>query len=85
MRVSKTLAAATALSMAATPAVAASANPAAKLSLAGTNVHSPAAEAAPEARRSGGHTYLLVGLGILGIVALAVAMGGNGDGISASA
>ncbi len=81
MRLSQFLAAAAAVSLAATPAVSAPTNPAAKLSLA-----SQAAATTPaEEPRRRNPAFILIGVGVLVVVLAALAMGGDGDSKPASA
>jgi len=71
MRVTRLLALGAALSLAITPAVASSFNPAASLSLA------PQGEAVAGAH--GGSTALVVAVGVLAAVVAGIAMSGSGD------
>lgn len=77
MRLTKFLVAAAAVSLAATPAVSATANPAAKLSLA-SQAAAGTAEA-EEPRRKLNSGYMLAGVGVLVVILAALAMGGSGS------
>lgn len=81
MRVSKLIAATTALSMAAAPVAAAPANPAAKLSLASDSAGA-AAQAENEGTPSG--SWLIAGLVVVAVIVAALALGGDHDSSSAS-
>ena len=79
MRLTKPMAAAAALSMVASPVIAAPANPAAKLSLAGHVASSNMESEAPSDTSHRSNTWLIGGIVVVAIIVLAVAMGGGGD------
>ena len=81
MRMRKLMSATTALSMVAAPVAAAPANPAARLSLVGTAVQADP-QGQSVSRKS--HGWLIAALLLVGVVAVAVALGGDHDSKSAS-
>lgn len=77
MRLTKPLAAAAALSLAATPVVAAPGNPAAKLSLAGSAASSVQSDTPATSRTANRNGLLIGGLVVVAVVVAALALGGG--------